>query len=222
MVRGEAVSALGIYMYQGAIAEYGIDEEPDTQTTGEEELTEADFARVKRFLLQVHANAAGSADERRFALESLAFLDDPQVIELIEAAYLRPEQEWKSSALCAMGRSGHDRWKDIVARELYSAQRDVQVQAIRAAGEIGLDELGKDLWRLTFAEDLEVKLEAIEALGYSGWEEAFDRLDELTLDPNPDVAEAAEDALDEWFLITEPYEEDTLDPDGDPDWDEQG
>ncbi len=85
-----------------------------------------------------------------------------------------------------------------------------------------MDELGKDLWRLTYAEDLEVKLEAIEALGYSGWEEAFDRLDELTLDSNPDVAEAAEDALDEWFLITEPYEEDALDPDADPDWDEQG
>jgi HEAT repeat protein len=229
-VRAEAVSALGIYIYQGELADYGFDWGPMTEILREDELPEADFVRVKDYLLGVYADEGRPLDERRFAIEALGFLSDPQVADLVEEAYQRPEREMKISALYAMGRSGLVRWTDILARELYNAERDIQLEAIRAVGEIGLAELGKDLWRLTYTEDQEIMLEAIEALGQSGWEQAFERLDELTLHSDPEIAEVAKEALDEWLLMSEIAREaeeldedwdDETGPDLDLDWDEE-
>jgi HEAT repeat protein len=231
-VRAEAVSALGIYVYQGELADYGFDWGPMTEILREDELPEADFVRVKDFLLRVFAEKDRPLDERRFAIEALGFLSDPEVTDLVEEAYNRPEREMKTSALFAMGRSGLVYWTDILARELYNAEHDIQLEAIRAVGEIGLTELGEDLWRLTYAEDREIMLEAIEALGQSGWEEAFDRLDELTLHSDPEIAQVAKEALDEWLLMSEIAREaeeldldeswdDETDPDLDLGWDEE-
>jgi HEAT repeat protein len=218
MVRAQAVSALGIYIHLGVMAEYRADLGPMTELLREDELPEVDFDRVKVFLLAVCADENRSLDERRYAVEALAFLG-AEVADLIREAYNRPEKEMKISALFAMGRSGMVNWNDIVARELYNADSDIQMEAIRAAGEIGLAELGQELWRLTYAEDKDIMLEAIEALGKSGWEEAFERLDELTLDPDPEVSQVAEDALDEWMLMSQILnEDDELGPD--LDWDD--
>jgi HEAT repeat protein len=229
-VRAEAVSALGIYIYQGELADYGFDWGPMTDILREDELPEADFVRVKDHLLGVYADKGRPLDERRFAIEALGFLSDPAVADLVEEAYRQPEQEMKISALYAMGRSGLVRWTEILARELYNAEHDIQLEAIRAVGEIGLAELGKDLWRLTYAEDQEIMLEAIEALGQSGWEKAFERLDELTAHADLEIAQVAKEALDEWLLMSEIAREadeldedwdDEMDQDLDLDWDEE-
>jgi HEAT repeat protein len=203
MVRAQAVSTLGIFVYNGEMADYGFDLGPMTEMLREDELPEADFVRVTGFLLSVYRDERRSLDERRSAIESLGFLSEPEIADLIEEAYNRPEKDMKISALFAMGRSGMARWTEILAQELYSADSDVQLEAVRAVGAIGLSELGKDIWRLTYSEDKDIMLEAIEALGQTGWEEAFSRLDELTLDPDPEIADVAEEALDEWFLISE-------------------
>lgn len=219
-VRAAAISGLGIYVYEGEMADYEFDWGPMTEIMREDELPEEDFLRVRDYLLGVYEDEARTTDERRFALEALSFLGDREVANLIEEAYHRPEREMKLSALFAMGRSGMVRWTDILAKELYSAERDIQREAIRAVGEIGLTELGKDVWRLTFSEDREIMLEAIEALGQTGWEGAFERLEDLTLDPDEEVAEVASEALDEWLWISEMLRQgDELDPDFDPHWD---
>jgi HEAT repeat protein len=220
-VRAAAISGLGIYIYEGEMADYDFDFGPMTELVREDELPEAEFERVKAFLLGLHADEARSLDERRRALEALSFLSDPKVADLIEAAYNRPEPEMKITALFAMGRSGMTRWTDILARELFNAEHDIQREAIRAVGEIGLTELGKDVWRLTYADDREIMLEAIEALGQTGWEGAFERLDELALHPDSEIAGTAEEALAEWHLMSEILnEDDELGPDFDLDWGE--
>jgi hypothetical protein len=220
-VRTAAISAMGIYIYEGEMAEYGYDFGPATDILRAEELPEADFMRVKDFLLGVYADETCTLDERRHAIESLGFLSDPEVVDLIEEAYNHPEQQMKISAIFAMGRSGMSRWTEILARELYNADQDLQCEAIRAAGEIGLTELGKDLWRLTYAEDKDIMLEAIAALGQSAWDEAFERLEELTLDPDPEIAEVAEEALDEWLMMRELLDQaEAFDGDTDLDWDQ--
>ena len=213
-VRAAAVSGLGIYIYEEEMASYDPDRQAATELVGEEEISEADFERVRSFLLEVYADETRSLDERRFAIESLGFSSDPEVADLIEEAYNRPEREMKISALFAMGRSGMGRWVDILARELYNAEREIQREAIRAVGEIGMDELGKDVWRLTYAEDREIMLEAIDALGRIGWEGGFERLEELTMDPDPEIVQVAEEALDEWLMMSE-----LLGEDEEPDWD---
>jgi HEAT repeat protein len=221
MVRARAISALGIYIHEGEVAEYDADFGPMTELIREDDLPEADFVRVKEFLLAAYADEDRSVDERRFAIEALGFLSDPEITDLVQEAYDRPEKDWKISALFAMGRSGLTRWSEILGRELYNADPDIQREAIRAVGAVGMDELGKDLWRLTYSDDQDVMLEAIDALGQTGWEGAFDRLEELTLDPDPDIAQAAEAALDEWLMMRELLGEDEdLDSDLDLGWDQ--
>jgi HEAT repeat protein len=220
LVRARAVSGLGIYMYEGEMADYGYDFGPMTEILREEELPQADFVRAKEFLQSVYTDGTRSLDERRFALEALSFLSDPEITDLVEEAYNQPEREMKISAVFAMGRSGLIRWTDILGRELHNDDWEIQREAIRAVGEMGLDELGKDLWRLTYADEREIMLEALAALAQTGWEGAFDRIDELTLDSDQEIALAAEEAMDEWILMNE-IQSLGDEPELDLDWDEE-
>ena len=220
LVRARAVNGLGIYMYEGEMADYGYDFGPMTEILREEELPQADFVRAKEFLQSVYADVTRSLDERRFALEALSFLSDPEIADLVEEAYNQPEREMKISAVFAMGRSGLIRWTDILGRELYNDDWEIQREAIRAVGEMGLDELGKDLSRLTYADEREIMLEALAALAQTGWEGAFDRIDELTLDTDQEIAQAAEEAMDEWILMNE-IQSLGDEPELDLDWDEE-
>jgi hypothetical protein len=202
------------------MADYGYDFGPMTEILREEELPQADFVRAKEFLQSVYADGTRSLDERRSALEALSFLSDPEIADLVEEAYNQPEREMKISAVFAMGRSGLIRWTDILGRELYNDDWEIQREAIRAVGEMGLDGLGKDLWRLTYADKREIMLEALAALAQTGWEEAFDRIDELTLETDQEIAQAAEEAMDEWILMNE-IQSLGDEPELDLDWDEE-
>jgi HEAT repeat protein len=222
-VRAQAISALGMYIHEGVMADYELGMIPEVYRV--DEFPEADFVRVREYLFGVWAEERRSLDERRFALESLSFLGR-EVADLIEEAYNRPEQEMKISALFAMGRSGLARWVEILERELESDQPAIQFEAVRAVGAIGMEELGDDVLRLTYAEDRDVMLEAIDALGQTGWEGGFDRLEELTNDPDPEIADVAEAALSEWFLMRDIAADDSLDEDWgddlDAEWYEDG
>ena len=44
-------------------------------------------------------------------------------------------------------------------------------------------------------------LAAVWSLGQTGWSGAFERLDELTLDEDPDIADIADEAMDEWLFF---------------------
>jgi HEAT repeat protein len=214
-VRAQAIGSLGIYMYEGLMA-FDEDEELFDEFPDEDQITEAQFQQVRDFLLAVYDDEDRTIEERGNAIGSLAFLFDPMIADLIEDAYNCSEKEMKISAIFAMGRNGLTRWNTILAQELYNADPDIRIEAIRAVGEIGPPELGKDLLRLTFSDDDDTRLEAIEALGQSGWEGAFERLEELTLDLDPEVAEVAQEALEEWLMWREVLEEtDELDADED-------
>ena len=101
-----------------------------------------------------------------------------------------------------MGNDGSARWLEIISRELYNSDKDLQIDAIEAAGEMSAESLGRDLLRLTYADDRDVMSSALWALGQSGWSGAFDRLDEFSLDPDPEIREIADDAMDEWLFFS--------------------
>jgi HEAT repeat protein len=196
-VRCAALSSMGYYVYLGACSVY--DEDPPELF---QEIPQQDFERVCNFLLSVYRDPDRTLDEKRCAVEAQSYVMDDTAEDVIAELYARPEKEAKLSALRAMGRNGLARWQEILRREMYSTDLDVQIEAIEAAGEMSAEALGKDLLRLTYADDRDVLLSALWALGQTGWEGAFDRLDELTLDPDPEVREVADEALDEWLFFS--------------------
>jgi hypothetical protein len=200
-VRCAAIRTLGRYVFEGDMAAYDCDFGDLDDLVREDELPREDFETVRAFLCVVYGDSNKSLNERRFAVEALSFLNDEEVHAVILEAYAHPERDMKRSALFAMGRNGNGRWTDILQQEIYSADPELQWEAIRAAGEASLEEAGKDLWRMTYADDREIQLMAIWALGQSGWDGAFDRLEELALSStDEEVRDTAEAAIEEWDL----------------------
>lgn len=195
-VRTRALSTLGHYLVEGELELYNEADEEDAS------LTERDLQRITNFLFATAQNETNSVDERRYAIESLAFLDDPEVDALIEWAFTRTDTRYRVSALFAMGRSGNLRWSDEVLAEMHSANREVQYEAVRAAGELGLHEATDDLIRLVRGRgvDKALRLRAIYSLGEAGDDRAYPILEQLCHARDRDVREAAREATEEWLM----------------------
>jgi HEAT repeat protein len=207
-VRCKAIITLGRYVYEGIMADYDFDWEPMEETMREDELPEEDFLRVKEFLLGIYGNQDKTLDERRYAVEALSFLTDPEILDIIEEAYDHPDAKMKMSAIFAMGRNGELYWEPIILDELYNPVKELQIEAIRAAGEASFEGAGEDLLQLTYSDDRDVRLEAIWALGQTGWEGAFERLDELTYSgEDAEIRDTADLALEDWYLYSGALEE---------------
>ncbi len=209
-VRTRALSALGHYIYEREAAAFR-----DDWAEEDELITEGDLQRVVNFLFDTAQAAHASVDERRYAIESLAFLDDPEVDALIEWAYEQSDPRFRVSALFAMGRSGDLRWADEVLAELHGANREVQYEAVRSAGELGLHEATDDLIRLARGRgvDKSLRLVAIYALGEAGDDRAYPILEELCHARDRDVREAAREATEEWLITSVSEQLDTPEED---------
>lgn len=195
-VRTRAISTLGHYIVDAEIELFGDFENE------ERALSQRDIQRVVDFLFDTAQNAQLSVDERRYSIEALAFLDDPEVDELIHWAYSQNDPRYRASAIFAMGRSGNLRWTDEVLMEMHSANREVQYEAVRAAGELGLQEATEDLIRLVRGRgvDKSLRLRAIYSLGEAGDDRAYPVLEELCHARDRDVREAAREAAEEWLM----------------------
>lgn len=195
-VRTRAISTLGHYIVDAEI-ELFSDLENDERALGE-----GDMQRVIDFLFDTAQNPVLAVDERRYSIEALAFLDDPEVDELIDWAYGQNDPRYRASAIFAMGRSGNLRWTDQVLTEMHSANREVQYEAVRAAGELGLQEATEDLIRLVRGRGVEkaLRLRAIMSLGEAGDDRAYPVLEELCHARDREVREAAREAAEEWLM----------------------
>ena len=195
-VRTRAISTLGHYIVDAEIELFN-DAEND-----ERALSEGDMQRVVDFLFDTAQNSLLSVDERRYSIEALAFLDDPEVDELIDWSYSQNDPRYRASAVFAMGRSGNLRWTDHVMMEMHSANREVQYEAVRAAGELGLQEATEDLIRLVRGRGVEkaLRLRAIYSLGEAGDDRAYPVLEELCHARDREVREAAREAAEEWLM----------------------
>ncbi len=156
-----------------------------------------EVAPVIETLLEKARDTREDVDVRRRALESLGYVDEPHVRDLIEAAYYDGDIRMQASAIFAMGRSANPRWRPYVLAELESPDPELRYEAALAAGELEIVEAIPPLRALVEDEDIEIRLAAVEALGHIGGPEA-ERLLVRLIDTAEDlVAEAAEAALDE-------------------------
>lgn len=183
--RAAAASTLGKFVYLGEL----------------EEISEKTLHRIEDCLLAVTANDPDVL-VRRCALEALGFSSRPEVPALISQAYADPDPDWVSSALFAMGRSYDERWEADVKRQLRSPNAEIQIQAVKAAGELGLGSCRRILLDLLEEEgtDVEIRAEVIWSLSNIGGEEVRgalnDRLEKTDDENESDLIEEALENLD--------------------------
>lgn len=160
-----------------------------------EELPESVHHRAEDALLA--AARDDDADVRRRALESLGHSSREEVPALIEAAIEREDPDWQASALIAMGRSSDERWSEPVIRMMLSVDRDVRLEAVRAAGQLMHPSVRIPLLRLLDEEDdPEIFSAVVWSLSQVGGEDVRTYLEAL-LDKTEDDEEIEfiEDAL---------------------------
>lgn len=170
-VQASAASALGRFIYLGE-----LDEFPEKDQLKIEEALKSKFELSNPMLL------------RRRAIESLGYSSSPEMENLIRKAYNEDDKKMVASAIFAMGRSANDSWKDIVISNLQNNSVDIQVEAVRAAGELELDIARDEILELFDDEglDQDVFLAAIWSLSQIGGAGVQEKLDQLADDPDTD------------------------------------
>ena len=182
LVRSSAAEGLGHFLLR---AEEGRQANPSASA-----LTDALLARFE--------DAAEELDVRRHALESVSFSSDERVHEAIEAAYDDDDQQMRTSAVFAMGRSNDQAWSEIVLEELASRDPAMRYEAAYAAGELMLVDALPQLFDMVSTDvDAEVRQSAVWALGQIGGNEARRVLERILESGDESLQEVAEDALAE-------------------------
>ncbi len=177
-VRAAAAWGLGMYIYLGELEELNAELKP-----------------IEDHLIAI---ASGSDEPlvRRRAIESMGFSSRDEVPALIEAAYNSDDPDWISSALFAMGRS-YDaaRYENHVKRMINHPKFNVQLEAVRAAGELTLESARRALLDLFEEEalDPDIRDVAIWSLSQIGGEQVEETLE--------DLLEKAENDEDEEFIL---------------------
>lgn len=131
------------------------------------------------------------------ALESLSYVSNQQIEQLIREAYASADQGLRVAAVTSMGRSGNPDYVELVLRQLNNVLPPMRVEAAHACGELEIKEAVADLGKLLDDPEPDVIFAAIEALGEIGGDTAQDILKRAVQSDDEEIAEAAQEALDE-------------------------
>jgi len=159
------------------------------------------FALAYSALLQSCRATDQHPEVWRRALESLAYVNNEEVAELIEQAYAADDEKLRVSAVFAMGRSANRRWAVQVRQEMFSPNPEMRYESARACGEIVLKEAVPDLEELAADADPEVQEAALWALGQIGGERARRILQRYCADDDEATRAAAEAAMAEFEFL---------------------
>lgn len=178
-VRASAASALGHFIYRGEL----------------EEIPQDALHRVEDLLLKV-TTGNDTLEVRRHALEALGYSSRDEIPALIKSAYESGSREWKISALFAMGRSADTVWAPQVLKMLNHPDPEIQLEAVRAAGELELDIAREPLLEMISIgiENQDVRMAAAWALSQIGGDGVREALEK--------IAEEAEDDDEMDFIET--------------------
>ena len=165
MVRASAAMALGLFVYLGELEEIPL------------EIFELVVDRLYSRLMSEDAPIV-----RRRTLESLGYSSRAEIQSQIQNAYESKDLEWIASALFAMGRSADARWEKLVLATLDHPDLNVQIEAVRAAGQLELSSARKKLLKILKNHDQideDVKAAAIWSLSQIGGERVRDVLETM-------------------------------------------
>lgn len=203
--RGRALIVLG-----PALEECSYEEAPDgtleapppgTESWWELPLSSAGYREVTEELRRIYHDGSLPKLVRRRALEAAVRAPRDWHREAAATAWRSDDPEWRLTAVFAMGHL--EGFEDEIGEAFGDEQSLLRQEAMLAAGRGPSGEtLAGEL--LGVAADREAprddRLAAIEALAELQPDGAFEVLDELIADPDPEVAEAAEAALEEASL----------------------
>ena len=185
-----------------------------------EELDERYAQLVRGALLESIEDGDEHVEVRRRALESIAYLGNERVRDLIAESYAHGDESVRISAVFAMGRSGDTTWAQTVHKELLSHSPAMRYEAARACGELEVKEAVPDLIRLVSQPDREVQFAAIAALGQIGGGTARRALERWCRSEDEVISLVAEDALAELELGEQPLDLFIFEPEAAEDEDE--
>lgn len=180
--RAAAAAALGQFVYLGEL----------------EEIDESVLRKVEDNLIRKMRSDDDTLVRRR-ALESLGYSGRDEVPPLLREAYNSGDPDWMSSALYAMGRSADQSWGPDVKRMLNYPKVNVQLEAVRAAGELQIDNTRRILLDLLEeeAQDSEVRFAVFWSLSQLGGEEVRETLEKILEEADDDEEiDMLEKALD--------------------------
>jgi HEAT repeat protein len=189
VVRASAAAALGLFVYLGEL----------------EKISPALKAKVENALLKVHTGSDQPLVRRR-ALESLGYSSREEVSDLLKKALKSSDTEWKASALFAMGRSADDeQWGATVLQRIHDSEPEVQLEAVRAAGQLELKTARAPLLKMIDQRDSldeDVRMAAIWSLSQIGGEDVRPALEKLVNEAeDDDEADFIELAIDNLALV---------------------
>jgi len=161
---------------------------------------------ARRALVRVIHDRDEHVQVRRRAVESIAYLTEDFVQDIIAAAYESSHESMRISAVFAMGRSADTIWADTVQTELSSDNVAMRYEAARACGELEVKETVSALIRLVSDPDREVQTAAVGALGHIGGQRARHVLERCCRSEDDALRSAAEDALGELLLGQQPFD----------------
>jgi HEAT repeat protein len=161
--------------------------------------------RLSQALLKIVDDLNEDIDVRRRALEAAAPISLAGVTQAIWAAYHQDDHRLKASAIYAMGKNCDLLWLPTVIKEIGNEDAELRYEAVAAAGELGEMEAVPHLVELVNDTDAEVRLAAVQALGKIGGVEAKRTLRACLGSKSQAMREAAEEALAEQPLFSQPF-----------------
>jgi HEAT repeat protein len=105
---------------------------------------------------------------KRRAIETVAGLRPPGIVEIIEDAFDSGSLELKQSAIYAMGQTSSEEWLPVVLEEMQHEAPAIRFEAANTVGLLGDEGIVPELTELLEDDDLEVRLAAVKALGIVG------------------------------------------------------
>ncbi len=179
--QAQAASGLGRFVYLGEVDEISTDRKE----------------QAEHKLLEILEDDSVADKIRQYALESIGYSSSPKIENMIELGYENDSQDWKHSALIAMGRSGERKWGPFVVENLDSIDEATQLAAIKAAGEIALSDSRPYLTELLEDYSDEVRFAAVWALSEIGGEGILDHIERMLEEcEDDDEIEILENALE--------------------------
>ena len=170
----------------------------------ENKLLPHDSQLVYRVLLDFLEDDLEDLEVRRRCLEAVAPYNTEEVGDFIRWAYEDDDQDLRSSAVYAMGRTGESAWLPTLLPELESYDPAVRYEAAHACGELAQEAAAPMLTDLLHDEDPEVRIAAITALGKIGGPQARRALIDCVRDGDPAMSDAAHAELESLEFLDDP------------------
>ena len=166
-----------------------------------EEIPEESANMVQNLLIHEYTKTENDFTKQRI-LESLGYSSNDKVDQFISIALKKDDKKWQLSALFAISRSLDNKWEKVVFEKLSDLDPDIQIEAIKAAGELEI-ESAKELiieYMESSTPDEELHMQAIWALSKIGGNDIKnifeDMIDESDDDEKTEILEMAMDNLD--------------------------